>query len=63
MKIEAQEQYSLIDMIFNVIFDLGPPGKYLYLSPQNPLSAGRGIVDFLDVSIDIFLEIQNQKYS
>ena len=33
MKIEAQEQYSLIDTIFNYIFDFGSPGKYLYLSP------------------------------
>ena len=39
MKIEAQEQYSLIDTLFDYIFDFGPPGKYLYLSPQNPLSA------------------------
>ena len=30
MKIEAQEQYSLIDTISNYIFDLGPPGKYLF---------------------------------
>ena len=29
MKIEAQEQYSLIDTIFNYIFDFGSPGKYL----------------------------------
>ena len=41
IKFEAQEQYSLIDTIFNYIFDFGPPGKYLYLSPQNPLSVGR----------------------
>ena len=30
MKIEAQEQYSLIDTIFNYIFDFEPPGKYLF---------------------------------
>ena len=29
IKIEAQEHYSLIDTIFNYIFDFGPPGKYL----------------------------------
>ena len=29
IEIEAQEQYSLIDTIFNYIFDFGPPGKYL----------------------------------
>ena len=53
IEIEAQEQYSLIDTIFNYIFDFGPPGKYLYLSPKNPLSVGRRsrpwIVGFADV--------------
>ena len=34
---EAQEQHSLLDTIFDNIFDFGPPGKYLYLSPQNLL--------------------------
>ena len=29
IRIEAQEQYSLIDTIFNYILDFGPPGKYL----------------------------------
>ena len=32
MKIEAQEQYSLIDTIFNYIFDFGSPGTYLFSS-------------------------------
>ena len=41
IKIEAQEQYSLIDTIVYYTFDFGPPGKYLYLSPKNPLSVGR----------------------
>ena len=27
--IEAHKQYSLLDTIFNHIFYLGPPGKYL----------------------------------
>ena len=41
IEMEAQEQHSLIDTIFNYIFHFGPPGKYLYLRPQNPLSVGR----------------------
>ena len=48
---EAHKQYSLLDKIFDYIFYPGPPGKYLYLSPQNPLhlagEAGRQVVDFL----------------
>ena len=68
MKIEAQEQYSLIGTIFNYIFDFGPPGKYLDLSPPeihypSAGEAGRGIIDFLDFSIDISLEVQNKKYN
>ena len=38
---EAQEQHSLLDTIFDYIFYFGPPGKYLYLSPQNPLHVGQ----------------------
>ena len=38
---EAHKQYSLLDTIFNYIFYFGPPGKHLYLSPQNPLHVGR----------------------
>ena len=64
---EAHKQYSLLDTIFNYIFYLGPPGKYLYLSPQNPLhvgrEAGRHVVGFLYFFIDIFLEVQDTKYS
>ena len=43
---EAQEQPSLLDTILDYIFYLGPPGTYLYLSPQNPLHvfAGRHVV-------------------
>ena len=47
---EAQEQHSLLDTIFDYIFYFGPPGKYLYLSAQNPLH-------------DMFLEFQSTKYS
>ena len=38
---EIHKQYSLLDTILNYIFYLGPPGKYLYLSPQDPLHVGR----------------------
>ena len=38
---EAQDQPSLLDTIFDYIFYFGPPGKYLYLSPENLLHVGR----------------------
>ena len=38
---EAQEQHSLLDTIFDYIFDFGPPGKYLYLSPRTLLHVGQ----------------------
>ena len=63
VEIEAREQYSLIDTIFNYIFDFGPPGKYLYLSPKNSVGRLSRPRDhpFLYFSIDISLEVQNQK--
>ena len=57
---EAHKQYSLLDTIFDYIFYFGPPGKYLYLSFQNPL---HHVVGFLDFFIDTFLEVQDKKYS
>ena len=65
IEIEAQEQYSLLDTIFNYIFGFGPPGKYLWTSRENRLSLGRlrRIMDFWDLSIDISLEVQNQTYN
>ena len=55
---EAHKQYSLLDTKFNYIFYIGPPGTYLYLSPQNSLHVGgRHVVGFLDF-IDVFLEVQ-----
>ena len=67
MGISVHEQCSLLDAIFNYILYFGPPGKYLYLSTKNPLSVGRRsrprIVEFLYLFIDIFLEVQNTKYS
>ena len=58
---EAQEQHSLLDTIFNYIF-LGPLGKHLYLSLQNPLH-GRHVVGFLDFAIDMLLEVQDKRPS
>ena len=38
---QSCKQSSLLNAIFNYIFDFGPPGTYLYLSPQSSLSVGR----------------------
>ena len=47
------------------MFDLGPPGKDLYLSPKNHYmlagGAGQHGVGFLNFFIDIFLEVQDKK--
>ena len=37
---EADKQHSLLDTILNYIFDVGHPGKHLYLSLQKPLHVG-----------------------
>ena len=62
---EAHKQYSLLDTIFDYIFYFGPPGTHFYLSPQNHyMSAGeadRHVVGFLDLFIDIFLEVQDKR--
>ena len=42
---EAHEEYSLLDTIFNYIFDFGPSEKHQYLSPH----AGRHVVGFFDL--------------
>ena len=43
------------------IFVLGFPGKYLYLSPQNPLHVGgRHVVGFLDLFVHLYLEVQDK---
>ena len=52
----SHKQSSLLDTISNYIFYFGAPGTYLYLSPPR-------IIDFLDFSIDTFLELQNITYS
>ena len=51
-------QYRHVDTISNYIFGLGPPGKYLRLSPQNP---GWWVEGTLSVALDILLEVQNTK--
>ena len=65
MKIEAQEQYSLIDLTIFLILDLQENiyRKVEKIDYPSAGFAGRWIVDFKDLSIDMFLEIQNPKYS
>ena len=64
--IAVHKQYNLLDTIFNYIFHLETPGKYLCLSPKSRLSFSRRsrpwIVGFLDLFIDISLEVPNEKY-
>ena len=55
---EAHKQYSLLDTVFNCIVYLGPPGTYFqkiketyYMSAS---FAGRHVVGFGDLSIDLF---------
>ena len=38
---DTHKQYTLLDTIFNYILYLGPPGKHLYKSKENPLHVGR----------------------
>ena len=59
--IAVHKQYSLLDTMFNYIFPLGPPGKNTWVLKFDYPSAG--IVGFLDLFIDIFQEVQNEKYS
>ena len=63
---EAHKQYSLLDTIFNYIFCLGPPGKHLYLSSQVPLHVlqrSRPTYSrFACLFIDVFVEVQDQRY-
>ena len=58
MKIEAQEQYSLIDTIFNYILILDLQGNIYRKGKKIDYPSAGG-----DLSIDISLEVQNQKYS
>ena len=60
---EAHKQYSPLDTMFNYIFYFGPPAKiYKQVKKSYYMSAGfagRHVVGFEDLSIDIFLEVQN----
>ena len=55
--------------MFNYIFCLGPPGKHLfYTKPKKTCYmsagfAGRHVVGFGDLSIDVVLEVQKKRYS
>ena len=67
---EAHKQYNLSDTIFNHIFDFGPPGKHLRfytkIKQTYYMSAGvasQCVIGFGDLSIDVFLDAQNQRYS
>ena len=67
MGIAVHEQYSLLDTIFNYMFILDlqeniykKVKKTYYVSADE---AGRCVVLFEDLSIDVFLEVQNEKYS
>ena len=66
---ETHKQYSLFDTIFNYISYSGPPGKHMCLSDvpkthyMSASEAGRHVVGFLDFFIDVFLVVQDQRYS
>ena len=47
--------------VFLVYF--GPPATHLHKRQEKLLEAGRHVVAFGDLSIDIFLEVQNKTYS
>ena len=64
---KAHKQYSLLDTIFDYIFILDlqeniykKVKKTYYMSAG---FAGQHVVDFGDLNIDIFLEVQDKKYS
>ena len=61
---EGCKQYSLLHTMFDYVFYCGPPGKHLYSSPPNQLHVGQlHVIGVLDLFIDVFLEVQNEKYS
>ena len=62
----THKQYSLSDTIFNHILSFGPPGKQVKVIQKNLLNVGRRrrhVVGFEDLSIDVFLEVRNKRYS
>jgi hypothetical protein len=58
---EAPKQYSLLGTIFNYIFYFGPPGKITKKIRKS--TAGQHLVGLGDLSIDVFQEVQNERYS
>ena len=64
---EAKKQDSLVDTIFNNIYILDlQENIYKQVKKTYYMSAGfagQHIVDFGDLNIDIFLEVQDKKYS
>ena len=60
---ETQEQHSLLDTIFDYIFYFGPPGKYLLKTPKRTTCRPASRSRFSSLFINIFLEIQNKRYS
>ena len=67
MKPISNKQYSRLDIMFNYFFILdlqesiyNKIKKTYYMSAG---FAGRHVVDFEDLNIDIFLEVQDKKYS
>ena len=67
IEIEAQEQSSLIDTIFNYILILDLQEnicrKVKRIDYLSTCFAGRRMMNLWDLSIDISLEVQNQKYN
>ena len=61
---ETQEQHSLSDTIFEYIFDF-PPVQYFinFLFSCSAGDTGRHVVGFLDLFINVFLEVQDKTYS
>ena len=54
---EAHNKYSFLAATFNFIFYVGPPGTHLW---QNQENLSRYVVGFWDLSIDVFLEVQDK---
>ena len=65
---EAHKQCSLLDTIFNYIFFILDLQENIYKKVRETYYmsagfAGQHVVDFGDLNIDIFLEVQDKKYS
>ena len=64
---EAHKQYSLLDTILNYIFILHlQENIYTQVPKKHYMSAGEAgwhVAGAFDISMDVFLEVQDQKYS